>query len=177
MGNRLVLAMVAAVAIVAVGGIGFAAFTANAYVNGTATGGLAEIHFSGSATVYAYGSYVSCGTPSFSSYGDPLSDDNVMTVAGTGFSPGDYCQYSETGVNGGSVGVNVASAFGGQSISGGSGCGTNEWTLSDNGPWDSVGPGGTFTVTVTVELNSNAGNECQSATLSFTDTLTGTSYA
>jgi hypothetical protein len=177
MGNRLVLTMVAAVAIVAVGGIGFAAFTANAYVNGTATGGLAEIHFSGSATVTPYGSYVSCGTPSFSSYGDPLSDDNVMTVAGTGFAPGDSCTYTETGVNGGSVGVNVASAFGGQSISGGSGCTTSEWSLSDNGPWAGVGPSGTFPVSVTVTLSSGAGNECQGATLSFSDTLTGTSYA
>ncbi len=176
MGNRLVLAMVAAVAIVAVGGIGFAAFTANAYVNGTATGGIAEIHFNGSPVVSSYGSYVACGSASFSSYQDPLSDDNVMTVAPTGFAPTDWCEFSEQAVNGGSVGVNVASSFGSESISGGNGCTVGEWTLSDNGPWTGVAPGGTFTVSVTVYLG-NAGNECQGATLSFQDTLVGTSYA
>ena len=177
MSNKGLIALATIVAVVAVGGIGFAAFTANAYVNGTATGGLAEIHFSGAATVTPTGSYVSCGTPSFSSYGDPLSDDNVMTIAATSFAPGDSCKYVETGVNGGSVGVNVGSAFGSESISGGSGCTVSEWTLSDNGPWNGVGPSGTFGVSVTVTLNSGVGNECQGAQLSFTDTLTGTSYA
>ena len=177
MGSRMVLAMVAAIAIVAVGGIGFAAFTANAYVNGNATAGYAEVHFSGPYSTSVSGQVI-CSA-SFSSSGDYLSDDNVMTITATGFAPGDYCTVSESAVNGGTVGETVSStgpAIG--TISGGSGCGSNEWTATDNGPWGSVGPGGTIDyVTVTISLNSNAGNECQGATAPFSDTLTAVSYA
>ena len=177
MRNKGLVAIAAIVAVVAVGGIGFAAFTANAYVQGTATAGTAEIHFSGSPTVTPYGSYVSCGTASFSSYQDPLSDYNVMTVAPTGLAPGDNCAYTETAVNGGTVGFSVTSAFGTPTVSGGNGCILGNWTYTDNGPWGNVAPSGTFSVTVTVGLISGAGNACQGATLTFSDTLTGTSYA
>jgi len=177
MGTRALMGLVAVIAVVAVGGIGFAAFTANAYVNGNATGGIAEVHFSGSPTVVNTG-YSTC-TVGFSSYDDYYGDDNVMSITAGAFAPGDYCQVSENAVNGGSVALTVTS--GGPSItgvSGGAGCGGNEWTVTDNGPWGNQAPGATFgPVTLKIVLNSNAGNECQGATASFSDTITGTSYA
>lgn len=178
MGKRWMLGLVAVFAVVAVGGIGFAQFTANAYVNGSATGGIAEIHFSGSPTVTNTG-YTSC-SPGFSSYNDVYGYDNVMTITANYFAPGDWCQVSEYAVNGGSVGLSVSSGSGPYitGVSGGSGfCTASEWTITDNGPWGDVAPGGTFVVTVTVTLNSGAGNECQGATAGLSDTLTGTSYA
>lgn len=177
MGKRWLLGLVAVVAVAAVGGVGFAQFTANAYVNGSATGGIAEVHFSGSPGVTNSG-YTSCSV-GFSSYNDYYGYDNVMTISAGSFAPGDYCTVSEYAVNGGSVGLSVTSS--GPSItgiSGGSGCAAWEWSVSDNGPWGDVAPGGTFgPVSVTISLWSGAGNECQGATASFSDTITGTSYA
>jgi hypothetical protein len=172
MGNRLVLAMVAAVVLVAVGGIGFAAFTATATVNGTATGGTAELYWSGSPAVYTSGYVMGCA-PSFS--GSPAT---VMTLAPTGFAPGDYCQVYETLVNGGNVGVTLSSAPTITGISGGSGCTTGEWTISDNsGAAPALAPGNTYSFEVTVSLNSGVTNECQGATASISDVVTGTSFA
>ena len=177
--------MAAIVAVVAVGGIGFAAFTANAYVNGSATGGIAEIHWAGSPTETPTG-YVSCPAPTYSSYQDALAANNVLAFAATGFAPGDSCTVADTAVNGGSVGISVVSTIGSFSISGGNGCTASEWTMTDSGgasygvshgSFGNQAPGATFSVSVTVTLNSGAGNECQSATLSFSDVLTGTSYA
>lgn len=180
MGSRMVLAMVAAIAIVAVGGIGFAAFTANAYVNGTAGAGYAEVHFSGAYSTVVSGQVI-CSA-GFSSSGDYLGDDNVMTITASEFAPGDYCTVTESAVNGGTVGETVTSSGAAiTGVSGGDMCGGNEWTTYDNAyPGENYGsyaPGGSFSVSVTIELNSNAGNECQGATASFSDTLTGTSYA
>ncbi len=177
MGKKVMMGLVALVAVIGVAGIGFAAFSANAYVNGTATGGIAEVHFSGAPTI-ANSGYTSCSV-GFGSYQDVLSDPNVMTITAGAFAPGDYCQVTETAVNGGSVGLTVTSNGGAiTGISGGSGCGANEWTISDSGPaFGNQAPGATFPVTVTIQLNSGAGNECQGATASFSDTLTGVSYA
>lgn len=180
MGSRMVLAMVAAIAIVAVGGIGFATFTATATVNGTATGGTAELHWSGAPT-YAYGSgYVTGCSPSFSGYDG--TGDTVMTINAAGFAPGDYCQITETIVNGGTVGVTLSSSPGITGVTQAPGapygiCYGYEWGLTDTVSGQSLAPGGSTSLTFTVSLSGSAGNECQGAVASFSDAITGTSYA
>lgn len=173
-GNWL-LGLVTVVALVGAGGIGFAAFTTTATVNGSATGGTAELHWSGTPSTSASG-YVTGCSPSFGT-SDGIGA-TVMTIAAAGFAPGDSCTVTENLVNGGTVGLTFTSAPTITGITNGNGCGTNEWTIGDNvASSGNQAPGSTFAFTVTVTLNSGAGNECQGAVAALSDVVTGTSYA
>ena len=180
MRERWMIGLVAAITVIGVGGIGFAAFTTTATVNGTATGGTEELHWSGSPTVAPTGSVTGCA-PSFSDYDG--TGDIAMSIAATGFAPGDTCTVTETLVNGGSVGLTVATgpaAITGVTNVNSNTCQANEWTATstvNDASSTTLAPSGTTLYTITVGLNSNAGNECQGATATFSDTLTGTSFA
>lgn len=94
MGSRLVVAMVAAVAIVAVGGVGFAAFTATAGVNVTANSGtVGPLTWSNGG----YSGSGGCQPPSTSDSG------NTLVLVATSLGPSESCIFTATLSNAGTL--------------------------------------------------------------------------
>jgi hypothetical protein len=178
MGSRLVLALVAAVAIVAVGGIGFAAFTSVAYVNGTGTaanvGPLTwNDYTAGSGTDGA-----TCSTSSSSPY-------TTLTLTVNGLIPGGSCNVMPTLYNGGGYPLTLATSASGWSVVANPNSGNcNDFDYSDASGIDtgssvttgsgSIGASTSAPYSVTISLGSGAGNTDQGLSCSLTVTITGT---
>ena len=183
MGSRMVLAMVAAIAIVAVGGIGFAAFTTTATVSGNGSAGSVQLTWTAGAATFC--------SESVNTYTDVVSTgyvyypgDTLILSAGN-LAPGDYCTFSATINNVGSLPVTVTGAaptgfsgaacsaiYYGDSISGGGGAGSPFGTYSTSSPTVAA-YGGTTSFTASIGLGSGAGNSYEGTGCSFTVTLTG----
>ncbi len=174
MGNRLVLALVAAVAIVAVGGIGFAAFTSNAYIGASGSAGNIQLTWSNPATIYCsgyYNTYSAAVGPGYVTY----PGDTLYLTDGA-LAPGDYCTFTASLNNIGTVPLTVTGG-GLSSIS--SGC--SEFVYGDNINGGSlgysasapgIGPSGSFAFQASIGLSSSAAT--QSASCTFSVTFTGT---
>jgi hypothetical protein len=180
MGSRLVLAMVAAVAIVAVGGIGFAAFTASVYVDGSGAAGSVALSF----TSNPYGTAASSpagATCAIQSYG---GSTGTITVAASNLEPGQYCTFTLSVQNVGTLPITsetstYAYVSGSVCNSGGQmnciwvsdGIGLNTETGTSGSDSTTIPVSGEYTYILYVELPG--GSTIQSTALSFTITLTG----
>jgi hypothetical protein len=105
MGRRLLLAMVAAVAVVAVGGIGFAAITSTITINASANAGTFNLFFS-LDNGYSALTETPTGAAVCNSGGtDGITDSGaLLTISASNLGPGDYCTISDLSVvNSGSL--------------------------------------------------------------------------
>ncbi len=189
MGQRLILGLVAMVAVIAIGGIGFAAWTSTISAQGNA--------YAGSLGVLSW-----VGTPSNSPGVSDASVCNAGSVTGSTwdnslngqyFAPGDICYFSDTyQLVGGSVDAQVTelATFSDNYAA----CGLQYWTYGDNiiggqtftamqltGPVSATGTGPTITPGGTptafngyFELSPSAPLACEGDTFSFSVTLTAT---
>lgn len=184
MGNRLLIAMVAAVAIVAVGGIGFAAFTSSVTVNGSATVGTITLEFASNP----YGTGSSTPSGATCTVGSYVGTVTTISIAASNLEPGQYCTFSLTVTNAGSLpAISESSSF---SATSGTYCSTSGqinciWVQdnlaspinSETGTYTGSGTttipasGGTFTYTIYTTLPS--GSTDQTTSLGFTISLTG----
>jgi hypothetical protein len=102
MGNRLLMVMVTAVAIVAVGGIGFAAFTSTITANISSTAGTISLVWGG----FTYNAYHEDGTPatyvSCSATAGGAGYASV-SISVTNLAPGDYCVIQSNIIDAGNI--------------------------------------------------------------------------
>jgi hypothetical protein len=186
MGSRLVLVMVAAVAIVAVGGIGFAAFTSSVTVNGTASAGNIVLEFA--SNPYGTGASTPSGaTCTLQTYGGTTT---TISISASNLAPNQYCSFVLTITNAGSLPANSESSL--FTASSGSYCSSSGeinciWVQdslspsplnSETGVYTGSGTtvipaGGTLTYTIYTTLP--AGSTDQSTSLGFSISLTGSS--
>jgi hypothetical protein len=177
MGNRLVLVLAAAVALVAIGGIGFAAFTTSASIGGNVYAGTPSLGWSaGSAVIHCNGTadtYFSGDSPTTTI----STSGSTLTVSSYYYVPGDTCYVTNVGIiNTGNVPELITSVSDGSTVSGGSSCSTADWYYGQTylvGGADiglpaagAVDTGGFF-----FGLESGVGNGCQGATLTMDLTL------
>lgn len=179
MGKRALLAMAAVVAVVAVGGIGFASWTATVTVGGTATAGTPSLEWNSGALGGGYPTVIS-SSPGYltcpSAYSGPSSPGaggaTTMTITAQYFAPGDACTVHEPVQNDGNVGLSLSTnpsiTANGASVCAG-------WSISDTLGVTSLNPGQAtlFTVTVSLSPAASAAN-CASTSASISDTITGT---
>jgi len=92
MGNRWLVAVAALVAVVAVGGIGFATFTANAYVNGNAQAGYLQLQWGAEPASTPSASYVACSAV----VGQTTTAGDTLTVYASNLAPGDSCNFADS---------------------------------------------------------------------------------
>ncbi len=167
------------VAGLAVAGVGFAAFSANAYVNGTATAGTFGPFSWSLASSHGYGTYDHCGV----SITETNAPADTIELTASNLAPGDFCGYSADLSNAGSLPGTISESL---SASGGGLCG--ELIYSDNGftPGVTIGSGGetggtsypipgegTISWGGTLLLPSGAGNAGEGGTCTFSVTVTG----
>jgi hypothetical protein len=175
MGSRLVLAMVAAVAIVAVGGIGFAAWTSSVTVSGSGTAGAVTLTWC-SANGVPTGACTA--SPSFTGTGgcSISASGSVLTLSGDNLGPSESCDFTaaildtgslpatvtESGTNGYAINNPSETASGGGFSYGGI-------TYTDDGySNEPIASGGTLSYSATLSATASGG------TVTFTITLTGT---
>jgi len=176
MGKRWLMGLVAVVAFVAVGGLGFAAFTTSAYINGSASAGTFQLQWQGPASGTPSAYYNTCPTPYATTTTN--SSDTLVLSAGN-LAPGDYCVFTAQLVD---IGTLPGNSYDFVSTDAYSGC---SWFLTDNfgghhnppetplGPIG-IAPGSPISYSATLGLSGGQGNGCQSAWLTFTVTVTGT---
>jgi hypothetical protein len=142
-----------AVTLLAVGGLGFAAFTATYFVNLSGTGGELSLGLS-NWNVQTSASYVGC---TVSGYGS-----NWVNFSAGPFAPGDWCAVFGNVTNTGNVGANVTvhNWF----VTANPGCFLWKLETPQAGSTQWVLPGGSVAFEVVLELNSQATNVCQGAT-------------
>jgi hypothetical protein len=171
------MGLVAVVAFVAVGGLGFAAFTTSAYINGSAGAGTFQLQWQGPATGTPSASYVSCITP-YATTTTNASDTLVLSAGN--LAPGDYCVFTAQLVDIGTLPGNTYDFI--TSVAG-----PCSWFFSDNygghtappvpetplGPLG-ITPSSPISYSATLGLWAGQGNACQGATLTFSVTVTGT---
>ena len=171
-----------ALSLLALTGVGYAAFTSSITVNGTASAGTLSIAFTTPANTAGYGTSTPSGVGSCSFSGTGAS--TTLTVSN--MDPGDTCTADITVANTGSLPTSSEAT----SLSGApeacvptSTSPYNCFTISDNlglnsytgasGSGGAVASGGSFTYTVSVALPSTATTQGLSG--SFTITLTASS--
>ena len=176
MGNRWLVAVAALVAVVAVGGIGFATFTANAYVNGNAQAGYLQLQWGPEPTTTPSAYYVACTAV----VGQTNTAGDTLTVTATNLAPGDSCTFADTLNDIGSLPANTYAQLQNPVYSG---CG--DWFADDNygahsnppletplGPI-AIQPGSPIPYSLTFGLSSgNAG--CQNSAITFQIIITAT---
>lgn len=194
MGQRLVLGLVAMVAIVAAGGMGFAAWTSVITVSGSGNAGnLGNVEWGTSPTstagnIYGYTPSLVCSPGTVTG---PTNGYWDSAFIGSYFAPGDYCYFTNTiSLVGGNVNVLLSETI---TLSDTLGC-LGYWTYADSivGTLSPVGSG-TGPVTVGpvfdgylspggtpasfdgyLELDPNAPTSCFGDTISWSATVSGT---
>jgi hypothetical protein len=179
MGTKWVIGVVAVVAMFAVGGIGFAAFTSSAYINGSATAGtLGPLYWThGDPT----------GSESFDHcsavIGTTFNSSDTLNFGASNLAPGDYCSYQAHLHNAGSIPANVYAEV---TSTSGSFCGYTTlydtfagWSQPGETYGTSYGPltisaGGALFYQAQMGFIPPAGNEWQGQTCTFTVTFTAT---
>jgi len=177
MGKRWLMAMVAVVAVVAVGGIGFAAFTANAYIGASAQAGTLSLYWGAPGGTMPTGtgsqSYNTCPAGLLS---EKNTNNDTVTFSAGNLAPGDYCTFSATLYDGGSLPGTVTAIAVGPSVS-------TICTLSDGYgtaishpavSWGSISPTTPISYTASIGLEAGLGNSYQGSSCSFTITVTAT---
>ncbi|MGA8664917.1 MAG: hypothetical protein WB809_07630 [Thermoplasmata archaeon] len=145
------------VGILAVGGLGFAAFTASYQVNIQGTAGNLSVSFDG-GNVMTSQSYVGCWVSG--------EGANWLNVSAGPFAPGDWCEVFGNVTNTGNVPAAVTTSA---TLTDPAGC--FEWALLlPSVGTVTVAPGGTIAFQGALELNPADGNSCQNTvgTLSVT---------
>lgn len=185
MGKRLVMGLVTLLAAVAIGGIGFAAFTASATISGSATAGTYG------PLTWGEGSNTPTVTDASQCAVGTVSGSSWTGVSGTYFAPGDGCSFSNTIYQGGNLPGTLSESITFTDTV--SGCGLQYWAYTDsivgsptftsgegNGPVVvtagavSVSAGGSVSFSGSYTLMSGAPNACQGDVFSFSATITGT---
>jgi hypothetical protein len=190
MGSRLVLVMVAAVAIVAVGGIGYAAFTSTAYINGNIGAGTVQLawcnpdyascaaYFGAVAPATSYETdpgVNNCPTPNVIETNTP---EDTLVLSATNLAPGDYCTFTASLENTGNLPVSVT---GTGPYNGAGSCGDLVYGDNINGgdlgytpSSPSISVGGSFGFQASLGLSSSASTQSETCTfdVSFTGTAT-----
>jgi hypothetical protein len=162
--------------VVAVSGIGFAAFTSSAYINGSAAAGTFYLYWSNPG---ASGSqpYNVCPVGTITS---TSNESDTLVISASNLAPGDYCTFTATLNDGGSLPGQVWDSITSLSAS----C---WWFYSDNfgghaapplpeplrGPIG-ISPSSPIAYSANLGLNGGQTNGCQGATLSFTLTFSAT---
>ncbi len=173
------MTIAAIVTIVAVGGIGFAAFTATVNVNGTASTGTASLAWDSSCAgctfnEYAHGpdwNLIDCGAPAYT--GSSFTGlATTMTVDPSNFVPGDSCTYTQSVYNDGTVNVHLG--WTNPSITDSiAGCPTSYWFIHSGVTAHDLAPGDSATYGVIIGLAWNAPGACMGQQVSFSDSLSG----
>jgi hypothetical protein len=177
------LGLATLIAVVAVGGIGFAQFTTSAYLNGNASAGtLGPLTWSNVDTPQSTASYVTCTV----TIGTTTNTSDTLEVTATNLAPGVTCTFTADLNNGGSIPANVYSQVVCTIPAGACYNYFSYWdTFSpqlNNGYDVSGGPFGPITVvsgtplayTGTVGMFPGLGNEAQGTTCQFVITFTAT---
>lgn len=149
------------VGLLAVGGLGFAAFTATYQVNLQGTAGNLSVAF-GDSNMITSQSYVGCWVSGEGS--------SWLNVSAGPFVPGDWCEVFGNLTNTGNVPATVTTSA---TLTDPAGC--FEWALlAPESSSVTVAPGGTVAFQGALELNPADGNSCQNTvgTLSVTFTAT-----
>jgi len=132
MTGKLLMGMISVIAVAAIAGIGFATYTSTASVTVTANAGSFYIQASGVLTA----SSLAVGTCTLSATG------SAITLSANNMLPGDYCNWTATYTDQGSLPGSLVTWFG--SGLSGSACGQftlpNQWIIY---PVATVSPGGT----------------------------------
>lgn len=98
--TRTVWAALAVLAVLAVSGTGFAAFTTGAYLHGNdAAGTLGPLVWGPNPTATAFGTNDVCNA----TVGTTMTPSDTIFLNATGLIPGDFCTYSDTLSNLGSI--------------------------------------------------------------------------
>ena len=93
MGNRWLVGLAVVVAVVAVGGVGFAAFTTTAYLQGSAQAGqLGPLTWSNLGNPVGNHSYNKCSI-STTNYTSGGSTQDTLVLTAKNQAPGDWCQF------------------------------------------------------------------------------------
>ena len=170
MKGRWLMGLVAAVAVIAMAGVGFAAFTSIVTVNGSVTAGTAEIEWTGTPTTSIGGpDSATCTAPT------PTSGGTVLTITITGFGPGDSCSIDAyILVESTSTDVTISSAFVASTNS--MSCGTDQFAYFDSysTPSSMFGPDTSHLDEINIALDADAVAACSGVTLTLTDTVTAT---
>jgi hypothetical protein len=176
--------MAAIVAVVAVGGIGFAAFTTTAYVNGNAAAGtLGPLTWSDLGTPVATSTYVGC-TVSTGNHSVTGTTQDDLFIGATNLAPGDQCTFTADLNNLGSIPANVYAQV--TCVNPAAAC--LVFTYWDNfapfpngydvsgGPFGplTIGAGSYIAYTGTLGLEAGLGNSAQGWTCEFEITLSAT---
>jgi hypothetical protein len=142
-----------AVTLLAVGGLGFAAFTSTYFVNLSGTGGTLSLGLSNLNTRTS-APYVSCATSG--------GGNNWLNISAGPFAPGDWCAVFGNVTNTGNVPANVTvhNWFSTSSP----GCFLWKLLLPQAGSSQTVWPEGSVAFEVAIQLNSQATNSCEGAT-------------
>jgi hypothetical protein len=154
MRQRWVLGLVAVVAVAAAGGIGFAAFTSNAYIGITvASGTLGPLYWSNAATPVPTESFDNCGQY-FTTF---INSSDTWVISATNLAPGDGCVFAADLNNAGSIPAVVTATFYGNvmpfcSVS------NTVGTPTRSGPIGTIAPGGYLPYSIDEYFFAGEGN-------------------
>jgi hypothetical protein len=175
------LGLATLIAVVAVGGIGFAQFTTSAYLSGNASAGtLGPLTWSNVGETTLSSTYVTCTV----TIGTTTNTSDTLEVTVGNLAPGDYCMFSADLNNGGSIPANVYAEVTCYTQTLG---GCTQTSLYDNFAPSGAGESynviyGPITVTSStplaysgeIQLSPGIGNAYQGATCVFTVTFSAT---
>lgn len=147
------------VGILAVGGLGFAAFTASYQVNVTGTAGNLSLGVANYNTLTS-ASYVGCWASG--------SGSNWVNFSAGPLAPGDWCEVFANITNTGNVPATVTAT---SSVTGACFVGA---VLAPTGPGITVAPGGSVAFQGALGLSSTAGNSCENTVGNLTVSFTAT---
>lgn len=179
--QRTVTVGLAVLAVLAVSGIGFAAFTTGAYINASANAGtLGPLVWAEGPTATAFG----VGDTCMAVVSTTVTTSDTLLLTASGLVPGDFCTYGDTLANLGSV---PATTTGQITHESGSLCAVLVYADTFFNPSTVIGTGGqtgahTSTISAhgdinwagTIFLPGTVGNAYQGTTCQFQVTVTGT---
>ena len=160
MATKALWTSVLVVGLLAVGGLGFAAFTASYQVNLTGTAGNLNVGMEDYNVVTSQ-SYVGCWVSG--------SGGNWINFSAGPFAPGDWCEVFANITNTGNVPAQVTFA-----VTGTRAC--FDWAVLAPAALSStpLAPGGSMEFQGALQLNSTAGNSCENAVGSLSVAFTAT---
>jgi hypothetical protein len=166
-----VAGLLAVVSVIAVAGIGYAAFTSSISLNATASAGTLAIQWVGPASpaVTTTSPNVTCAVS--------LTPTLLRMTVG-GLFPGQSCTMplgSVTVENSGTLSASVTAVETPGPVTGpGTPCSASNFTVVNSGYNPNLGPGASFPWFQTAGLGASAGNGCQGDSFSFTISFSAT---
>jgi hypothetical protein len=171
MRSNQVIAMLAVVSVIAVAGIGYAAFTSSIALNASASAGTLSIQWvgPGSPPTTTTNPNVTCSV---------VLTPTLVTMTVGGLFPGQSCTMTLGSViveNTGTLGAAVSGVYTPGPVTGpGSPCSAVNYTVANSGFSPNLAPGASFPWFQTVGLGATAGNGCQGDSFTFTISLSAT---